>query len=227
MTRGTDFPIQNLPFAAFRRSGSAEAYRGGVAIGDAGAGPGCAARARRPSTGLAAAGAGRLRRAGAERAHGHGRPAASALRAALSQALRAGAAQQRRAARAARAAGGGRVPRAARHRRLHRLLRLDPSRHQRSGGSCAPTIRCCPTTSGCRSPITAAPPRCASSGFAFRRPQRPGAAAGGDAAVPRRPRGASITSSRWACSSASGNALGASVPLAQAEAASVRAVPAQ
>jgi fumarylacetoacetase len=31
---GTDFPIQNLPFAVFRRSGSAEAFRGGVAIGD-------------------------------------------------------------------------------------------------------------------------------------------------------------------------------------------------
>ena len=30
----TDFPIQNLPFAVFRRQGSAEAYRGGVAIGD-------------------------------------------------------------------------------------------------------------------------------------------------------------------------------------------------
>ncbi|MDB6045417.1 MAG: fahA [Gammaproteobacteria bacterium] len=31
---GADFPIQNLPFGVFRRSGSAEAYRGGVAIGD-------------------------------------------------------------------------------------------------------------------------------------------------------------------------------------------------
>jgi fumarylacetoacetase len=30
----TDFPIQNLPFAVFRRSGSDEAFRGGVAIGD-------------------------------------------------------------------------------------------------------------------------------------------------------------------------------------------------
>lgn len=30
----TDFPIQNLPFAAFRRAGSTEAFRGGVAIGD-------------------------------------------------------------------------------------------------------------------------------------------------------------------------------------------------
>ena len=30
----TDFPIQNLPFAVFRRQGSAEHFRGGVAIGD-------------------------------------------------------------------------------------------------------------------------------------------------------------------------------------------------
>ena len=30
----TDFPIQNLPFAIFRRAGSNEAFRGGVAIGD-------------------------------------------------------------------------------------------------------------------------------------------------------------------------------------------------
>lgn len=30
----TDFPIQNLPFAVFRRQGSAESFRGGVAIGD-------------------------------------------------------------------------------------------------------------------------------------------------------------------------------------------------
>ena len=29
----TDFPVQNLPFAVFRRAGSAEACRGGVAIG--------------------------------------------------------------------------------------------------------------------------------------------------------------------------------------------------
>ncbi len=31
---GHDFPLQNLPFAVFRRRGSAEAFRGGVAIGD-------------------------------------------------------------------------------------------------------------------------------------------------------------------------------------------------
>jgi fumarylacetoacetase len=31
---GADFPIQNLPFGVFRRRGSHEAFRGGVAIGD-------------------------------------------------------------------------------------------------------------------------------------------------------------------------------------------------
>ncbi|MCH7345484.1 fumarylacetoacetase [Pelomonas sp. CA6] len=31
---GTDFPLQNLPFSVFRPRGSAEAFRGGVAIGD-------------------------------------------------------------------------------------------------------------------------------------------------------------------------------------------------
>ena len=31
---GTDFPIQNLPYAVFRRMGSTEPFRGGVAIGD-------------------------------------------------------------------------------------------------------------------------------------------------------------------------------------------------
>ena len=30
----TDFPIQNLPFGIFRRAGSGEPYRAGVAIGD-------------------------------------------------------------------------------------------------------------------------------------------------------------------------------------------------
>ncbi|HJX20380.1 MAG TPA: hypothetical protein VJ454_05270, partial [Steroidobacteraceae bacterium] len=30
----SDFPIQNLPFCAFRRARSAEHFRGGVAIGD-------------------------------------------------------------------------------------------------------------------------------------------------------------------------------------------------
>ena len=31
---GTDFPVQNLPFSVFRRRGTQETFRGGVAIGD-------------------------------------------------------------------------------------------------------------------------------------------------------------------------------------------------
>ena len=31
---GHDFPIQNLPFGVFRRTGSTQSFRGGVAIGD-------------------------------------------------------------------------------------------------------------------------------------------------------------------------------------------------
>ena len=33
-TGNSDFPIQNLPFAVFRRKAGSEAFRGGVAIGD-------------------------------------------------------------------------------------------------------------------------------------------------------------------------------------------------
>ena len=88
---GGDFPIQNLPFAVFRRAGTDEAFRGGVAIGDAildlgavhraGVFDGVAARAAAACTapelnGLMALG-----------------PAAwSELRLALSRALRAGSA---------------------------------------------------------------------------------------------------------------------------------------
>lgn len=86
---GTDFPIQNLPHGVFRRRGSAEAWRGGVAIGDqvldlaaalaAGALPGhvrtlaCAAAAAQLNGYMAM-----------------GRPAWRALRAALSGLLAAG-----------------------------------------------------------------------------------------------------------------------------------------
>jgi fumarylacetoacetase len=85
---GADFPIQNLPFAVFRRAGGREEFRGGVAIGDqvldlgalhalgAFEGP-----ARAP---LGACAAPRLNELMAL-----GPQAAGALRAALSEALRA------------------------------------------------------------------------------------------------------------------------------------------
>jgi len=98
---GTDFSIQNLPLGVFRRAGSTEAYRGGVAIGDqildlaaalkagvfstAGVGPVAAA-----ATAAAAAAVhpvlNELMAAGPQ--------AWSALRLALSRALRSGSTQQ-------------------------------------------------------------------------------------------------------------------------------------
>ncbi|HVH85075.1 MAG TPA: fumarylacetoacetase, partial [Steroidobacteraceae bacterium] len=86
---GSDFPIQNLPFAAFRRAGSREPFRGGVAIGaeilDLGA-----LAAAAPFGGVA-------REALAAAAHpslnalmGSGPAASAALRGALSEALRTG-----------------------------------------------------------------------------------------------------------------------------------------
>ena len=89
----TDFPIQNLPFAVFRRQGSTEAYRGGVAIGDqildlaavaaSGVLSGAAAAAVQAASGDSLNALMAL-----------GQPAWSALRLALSRALREGAPEQ-------------------------------------------------------------------------------------------------------------------------------------
>jgi len=90
---GCDFSIQNLPFAVFRRQGSAEAWRGGVAIGDQIVDL-AAVAAGGLFTGLAAQAA----QAGAQdKLNGLmalGPAAWSALRLALSRALRSGAAEQ-------------------------------------------------------------------------------------------------------------------------------------
>jgi len=87
----TDFPIQNLPFAVFRRPG--EQARGGVAIGDAIVDLAALARA-----GILEGLAARAAAAGAQDSlnalMAMGASAWSALRLALSRALRAGAAQQ-------------------------------------------------------------------------------------------------------------------------------------
>ena len=89
----SDFPIQNLPFAVFRRRGSAEAFRGGVAIGDQILDLSAAAGA-----GVIGGEAALALQAGAEdklnalMALGAGKW--SALRLALSRALREGAAEQ-------------------------------------------------------------------------------------------------------------------------------------
>jgi fumarylacetoacetase len=86
---GGDFPLQNLPFAVFRRAGSREAFRGGVAIGDQivdlGALHGHGLLEGRAASALAACAQPSLN-AFMEQ----GPEASAALRAALSAALRAG-----------------------------------------------------------------------------------------------------------------------------------------
>jgi fumarylacetoacetase len=87
---GTDFPIQNLPFAVFREAGRARAARGGVAIGDEIVDLATVA-ARAPFDGLANDA---LRAAAQPRLNAlmaMGPPAWQALRLALSRALREGA----------------------------------------------------------------------------------------------------------------------------------------
>ncbi|MBP3980079.1 fumarylacetoacetase [Acidovorax sp. JG5] len=87
---GADFPIQNLPFAVFRRQGRTEPWRGGVAIGDQIIDLAALARAGvfsgEAAVAVQAAANDKLN---ALMALGHG--AWSALRLALSRALREGA----------------------------------------------------------------------------------------------------------------------------------------
>ncbi len=89
----TDFPIQNLPFAVFRRSGSDEPFRGGVAIGDQILDLARLNRSRLLS-GDAAASCEAASATTLNAFMAHGTAAASALRLALSRLLRAGAADE-------------------------------------------------------------------------------------------------------------------------------------
>ena len=90
---GNDFPIQNLPFASFRRQGSTEAFRGGVAIGDQ-----ILDLAAVHQAGVFTGNIGQAVRAGARPQLNDlmalGAPVWSALRLTLSRALREGAADQ-------------------------------------------------------------------------------------------------------------------------------------
>lgn len=89
----TDFPIQNLPFAVFRRRGTSESFRGGVAIGDQVIDLAALARAG-VLDGLAQQAA---QAASADKLNALmalGLQAWQALRLALSRALRSGSAQQ-------------------------------------------------------------------------------------------------------------------------------------
>jgi fumarylacetoacetase len=89
----TDFPIQNLPFAVFRRQGSSEAWRGGVAIGDQ-----IVDMAAAVAAGVFSGDALAPAEAAAESTLNHlmqmGHQRSSALRKALSKALQTGVAAQ-------------------------------------------------------------------------------------------------------------------------------------
>ncbi len=85
----TDFPVQNLPFASFRRRGSDEALRGGVAIGDQVLDL-AAVLASGLFTDLAAEALSAAAEPKLNRFMGMGQQAWSALRLALSRALRTG-----------------------------------------------------------------------------------------------------------------------------------------
>jgi crotonobetainyl-CoA:carnitine CoA-transferase CaiB-like acyl-CoA transferase len=168
MMRRTDFPIQNLPFGRFRRAGTNEALRIGVAIGD-------------QVLDLAALGQldpqiavllGPLAQGDLNGFMAHGRAARIALRHALFE----GSRRSRRAPRRC----GTRRPRRCWCRRTRPRWRCraasattptstPASITRRRSASCSvPTTRCCPTTSGCRSAITAAARRSASAASASR-----------------------------------------------------------
>ena len=91
--RTADFPVQNLPFAVFRRAGSTEAFRGGVAIGDQVLDL-AALAALGSLQGLAAGAASAAAEPQLNAFMALGPAAWSALRLALSRGLRAGAPEQ-------------------------------------------------------------------------------------------------------------------------------------
>jgi fumarylacetoacetase len=87
---GTDFPLQNLPFAVFRRARSAEPFRGGIAIGDQILDL-AALHSRGWFSGAAATALAACAEPPLNRLMALGSQAVSALRAAVSLALEAGA----------------------------------------------------------------------------------------------------------------------------------------
>ena len=89
----SDFPIQNLPFAVFRRAGSDQPFRGGVAIGDQIVDLARLHRARLLS-GVAAAACETASATTLNALMAHGNAASTALRLALSRLLRAGSAHE-------------------------------------------------------------------------------------------------------------------------------------
>ena len=93
-----DFPIQNLPFAIFRRAGTSEEFRGGVAIGDEVLDLG-AAKSTGVFNGLAQAAIAVCDNSELNGFMAMGKEAWSALRLALSEALRTGSSAQSKIAR--------------------------------------------------------------------------------------------------------------------------------
>jgi len=89
-TAETDFPLQNLPFGVFRRAGSHENFRGGVAIGEMILDL-AAVHASGVLSGVAAQAAGACSASSLNAFMAMGSEAWSALRLALSRALRTGA----------------------------------------------------------------------------------------------------------------------------------------
>jgi fumarylacetoacetase len=93
---GTDFPVQNLPFGVFRRRGTGETPRAGVAIGDQVLDlPACLAEGMLHDVAGAPAAAA-CAQPSLNALMSLGRPHVTALRQAVSEALRAGAAPTRR-----------------------------------------------------------------------------------------------------------------------------------
>ncbi|HEY9316830.1 fumarylacetoacetase [Achromobacter deleyi] len=90
-TGTSDFPVQNLPYGAFRRKGSQESFRPGVAIGDQILDL-AALAAKQPFEGLAAEALAACAGDSLNALMALGQPHWSALRLALSRALREGAA---------------------------------------------------------------------------------------------------------------------------------------
>ena len=170
----TDFPIQNLPFGVFRRAGSHEAFRVGVAIGDQILDLDACAKAKLLARRRSPLPPKRCRAADAQRASW--RPGAT-RRGASPRAERAAA--RRLAGRRARrqiARTGCSCRCATPSSRCRRRSATTPTSTRRSSmrrtsAACsARTTRCCRTTSGCRSGIMAGARRSCSAARTCMRP---------------------------------------------------------
>ncbi len=132
--------------------------------------------------------------------------------AALSRMLRAGSPRAARAATAPRSAQRGRITPARAGSAITPTSTPPFTTPPPSGACSGRTSRCCPTTSGCRSPTTAAPPRSASPARRFAAPRGQVHARAAPSGRSLRPARGSTTSSRSASSSAPATRLGHADP---------------